>query len=143
MNLGATALRRFEMRTDTRLRAQESRFRLEVAVLVVGDVEGGKAPPDRGSIENLVNDSMLARGSERIREEVGHMQNGRPRGARNEQPAGGREQRRPCFALELAPQRMRAQRERRVMDAFADRKPRDSGIAMRRAARMRRRKAVD
>src|SRR4051812_4650074 len=63
--------------------------------------------------------------------------------ARDEQAAALLEQPRPGLALQFAPDRVRALRQRRVVDAFADGGAGDAGLAMGRAEPVRRLKAVD
>ena len=74
MDLGTVALRRVEMRADAGLGPQKSGLRLEVSVLVVGDVEDGKAPPDRAGVEHFVGDAVFARRRQRVGEETGYVQ---------------------------------------------------------------------
>ncbi len=143
VNFGAMTFRRLEVRADARLGSQKARLRFEISPLVVGNVERRKAPPDLAGVENFVRNSVGLRSRERVGEEIGDMHDRRPRAARDEQPAVRSEQRCTGFALEVAPQRMRANGERCVVGAFADRETRYARVAVRRAESMRGRVAID
>ena len=88
MDLGTVALRRVEMSADAGLGPQESGFRLEVSVFVVGDVEDGEASPDRAGVEHFMRDAVFARRRQRVGEEARYVQHSRVSTARNEQAAG-------------------------------------------------------
>ena len=63
--------------------------------------------------------------------------------AGNDQRAGGGQKRAACFAFKLSPDFVRANGERRVLRAFADRETRDPRVAVRRALDVRWRKTVE
>ena len=111
--------------------SQEAGVALEVADLIISDVEGRESAPDLWCIQNFVVDAKLFRCRERIGKEVVDVRDRCLRGAGDDQQAVYRQQRRVGPLLEVAPDLVRSECERRVLCAFADGEPRHAGIAVR------------
>jgi hypothetical protein len=140
---GPVGLGHAQVGADAFLRPQNARAGLEISRLVVGDVELREPLPDLSRIENFVADPVLLRRRDGVCKKLFDVRDRRLLGAGNDQPAAGREERRSLFALELAPQLVRAHRQWRVLRTLADCQARDARVAVARTQHMRRREAVD
>src|ERR1700694_3321919 len=104
---GPMGLGHAQVGTDTFLRPQKPGAGLEISRLVGGDAKLGEPLPDLSRIENFVGDSVLLRRRDGVCKKPFDVRARRLRGAGDDQPTTGREERRSRFALELAPQLVR------------------------------------
>ena len=105
-------LRHLQIRAHAGLRPQKACAGLEVRALVVANAERRKARAYRRSVEHFVRDAEALGGGDRVGEESGHVRERRRAAARQHEEPAGVEQRRAGLALELAPDLVRAHRQR-------------------------------